>query len=157
MQEKDGFGDAVEAKIRAALPSLQDHEMAVVWMQPGPFGAANREGNVNSLASTPSKKTTPAAYAASALRRYPAHKVAVIAIEWGVHSVSADVSQVSRGKQLSYPSKRCEGESDMQSMLESPPLPIDDRSSCLTIEHLPLWHTHYPDAYAHAGHRRDAG
>ena len=92
-QEKEGFCDAVEAKIRTALPGLQEHEVAVVWMQPGQFYRANAEGTVSTLAITPTKKTSPAAYAASRLRRYPGHKVAVIAVEWGLHSVTADVSQ----------------------------------------------------------------
>jgi hypothetical protein len=96
-QEREGFTGAVEAQLRAALsPGLQEHEVACVWMRPGQFwhSASGAESSAGAITTTPAAKTTPAAYAASRLRRHPRAVVAVIALEWGVHSVSADISQV---------------------------------------------------------------
>ena len=90
-QDREGLRSAVDARIRAALPSISDDEIAVVWMQPSQFSLM-RTGD--SETASPHKTLAPAACVEQSLRRVPAHRLAVVAVEWGVHSVAADVHQV---------------------------------------------------------------
>jgi hypothetical protein len=43
-QEPESLRRAIEGRIRAALPDLEEDEVGVVWMQPAQFSQAARGG-----------------------------------------------------------------------------------------------------------------
>jgi hypothetical protein len=92
--EREKLCLAIEHRVRCALPSLQQHQLAFMWMQPCQFSPSHPNGADTSGGVTAHKYELPEIYAAQRLRRFPGHRMAVVAIEWGQHSVTTDVQQV---------------------------------------------------------------